>query len=63
MFEEGQGVEKDLIEAHKSYNIAAADPGLILDSAEKNRNAIERRMNMQQIREAQRRASEWKPLK
>lgn len=60
MFEKGHGVRKDLVEAHKWYNIAAADAELdIMEHSAKARDAIEKLLTLEQVTEAQRRASEW----
>lgn len=60
MFEKGYGVRKDLVEAHKWYNIAAVDAELdLLQHSAKARDAIEKLMTLEQVTEAQRRASEW----
>jgi hypothetical protein len=58
----GRGVIKDLVQAHKWYNLASAQ-GLELTSIKPRLFVIERMMTREQIAEAQRRASEFKPRK
>lgn len=52
----GRGVEPDLVEAHKWFNIAAARGNR---SAAAYRREIAREMTAMEIREAQRQAREW----
>jgi TPR repeat protein len=58
----GTGVIKDLVQAHKWYNLASAQ-GLGLAGIKARLFVIERMMTREQIAEAQRRASEFKPRK
>jgi len=52
----GQGVEQDLIEAHKWFNLAAIRG---LKSAQIDRAEVAEDMDHSQIAEAQRKAREW----
>jgi hypothetical protein len=66
MYREGQGVPQDYVQAHKWYNLAAANytsasQTKYRDDAVKNRDALARKMTPAQIAEAQRLAREWKP--
>ncbi len=62
MYDEGQGVVQDYVQAHKWYNLAAASlpPGEDRDRAVRNRDLIEGKMTPAQMAEAQRLAREWK---
>ena len=63
MYAKGQGVPQDFVQAHLWFNLAAArlPPGEGRDMAVSNRDQIEKLMTPEQIAEAQRLASEWKP--
>jgi TPR repeat protein len=58
MYEKGEGVAQDYVEAHKWYNLAAAQGEKI---ASNNRDSIAKEMTPEQIAEAQKLAREWKP--
>ncbi len=60
MYEKGQGVPQDYVEAHKWLNLAGAKG---LEVAIANRERVARKMTPAQIAEAQRLAREWKPKK
>jgi len=58
MYEKGQGVVQDYVQAHMWYNLGAArgnKPG------RENRDLLAKQMTPAQIAEAQRLAREWKP--
>jgi TPR repeat protein len=63
MYEQGQGVGKDPVEALKWYLLASArdkvDGGPIM----KNRDSLMRLLDKKQVAEARRRASQWQPGK
>ncbi len=62
MYNYGQGVPQDYIQAHMWYNLAAASGGDDdREMAAKNRDLIAEKMTSEQIAEAQRLAREWKP--
>ncbi len=65
MYEKGQGVPQDYVQAHTWYNLAASrsPPGTDRDNAVKNRDIVAAKMTPAQIAEAQRLAREWKPKK
>jgi TPR repeat protein len=56
MYEKGRGVAQDYAEAHKWFNLAAAQGN---KDAEKSRDHITELMTPEQIREAQQLAREW----
>jgi TPR repeat protein len=56
MFESGQGVKLDHVEAHKWFNIAEVNGS---QKAMESRRLIESLMTAAQIAEAQQRSSEW----
>ena len=58
MYYDGQGVLRDNVVAHMWFNLAAAGGNLV---AVRKRDAIEEKMTLAQIAEAQRLAREWKP--
>ena len=58
MYAEGQGVIKDYTQAYMWFNLAAAQN---VQSAIKGRDMVEKSMTPDQIAEAQRLSSEWKP--
>ena len=59
----GHGVPQDYVQAHMWYSLAVANPlpGERHDLAIKSRDNVEAKMTPDQIAEAQRLASEWKP--
>jgi TPR repeat protein len=58
MYERGQGVSQDFVQAHMWYNLSAAHGE---QRAAEIRDALARQMTASQIAEAQRLAVEWKP--
>ena len=59
VYERGQGVPQDYVEAHKWYNLAASHD---IDSlAGKSRDLLAAKMTPAQIAEAQKLAREWMP--
>jgi TPR repeat protein len=58
MYYDGQGIPKNNVVAHMWFNLAAAGGNRV---AARKRDAIEERMTLAQIAEAQRLAREWKP--
>ncbi len=65
MYENGQGVPQDYVQAHMWLNLAASrfPPGEDRDQSVKNRDHVAKRMTPAQISEAQRLAREWRPKK
>ena len=67
MYDTGQGVPQDYVQAHKWYNLAAsrfpASESIRRETAIKNRDGVAAKMTPQQIAEAQKLAREWKPTK
>jgi len=62
MYDDGQGVPQDYVQAHKWYNLSAArSKGDLRKKIVRNRNAIEKKMSPVQVAEAQKLAREWKP--
>ena len=63
MYEEGQGVPKDPVEALKWFTLSAdkSDPGDQRDRAVRNRERVGKKLTADQIAEAQRRVRDWKP--
>jgi len=62
MYTFGHGVPQDYVQAHKFYNLAAARlTGEAQEEAARRRAGLAKKMTPQQIAEAQRLASEWKP--
>ena len=59
MYATGRGVPLDYVEAHKWYNLAAANIGDILTSYVADRDELAKKMTSAQLAEAQQRASEW----
>jgi hypothetical protein len=66
MYNNGSGVRKNLVEAHKWYILAASQAGPrkkgemdTLNMAIENRNGVSRRMTSAQIAEAQKLARDW----
>ena len=60
MYEKGQGIPQDYVEAHKWYNIVAATG---MDIFGEDRDRLAKLMTPEQIAEAQKLAREWKPKK
>ncbi|RJX30030.1 MAG: hypothetical protein C4525_13395 [Desulfarculus sp.] len=60
MYYNGQGVPQNFIKTHMWYKLAAAQG---YKSAVKSRDLVAAKMAPQQMAEAQRLASEWKPNK
>ena len=58
MYAQGRGVLQDFIQAHKWYNLAAANGH---GKAAEYRDALAKQMTPAQIAEAQKLAREWKP--
>ena len=63
MYDHGHGVPQDYVQAHMWYNLGAshAEDAAIREMAVKNRDEVAAKMTPDQIAEAQRMASEWKP--
>ncbi len=64
MYETGQGVPKDLVQAYMWLSLAAAWPHIEPDvqiSLQERRDKVAKRMTPAQIAEAQKLAREWKP--
>ena len=65
MYGTGKGVPKDDVEAYKWFNLAAAQRRIRRDllhaNAARERDTIGKRMTPEQIAEAQKLSSEWKP--
>jgi len=60
MYDEGQGVRQDVVQAHTWYNLAATNGD---KPAAELRDALAKQMTPAQIAEAQKLAREWKPKK
>jgi TPR repeat protein len=61
-YDQGTGVSQDYIKAHMWFNLAAgASTGKEMEDAAERRELVARKMTPQQIAEAQRLASKWKP--
>jgi hypothetical protein len=58
LFEEGRGVTQDYVQAHMWYNLASAAG---VSGAEDRRNALASKMTPEQLSEAQKLASQWRP--
>jgi len=58
MYDNGQGVPQDYVQAHMWYNLAGAQGD---EEARKRRDIIAKKMSVGQIAEAQKLAREWKP--
>ncbi len=58
MYERGDGVQQDFVRAYMWYSLGAAKGG---EAGVRLRDAIAKRMDPDQIAEAQRQAREWKP--
>lgn len=63
MYAEGQGVPQDYVQAHKWYNLAAANATekYERDEAARSREQVARKVSRMQIKEARKLAREWKP--
>jgi uncharacterized protein len=63
LFLKGEGVPQDFVEAHRWFNLAAANepPGDDRDRFSKSREAVAGKMTPAQIAEAQKLAREWRP--
>ena len=63
MYDHGHGVPQDYVQSHMWYNLAAshAEDAATREMAVKNRGDVAAKMTPDQIAEAQRMASEWKP--
>ena len=64
LYEDGVGVPKNYVHAHMWYNLAVSiytASDAIRDQAYEFRDKLAKRMSTEQIAEAQRLASEWKP--
>lgn len=57
-YEQGLGVQKDLVKAHAWYNIAATNQ---YDEAEPRRKAVTAQLSSEQLTEAQNLAKNWEP--
>ena len=60
LYEEGRGVPQDFIEAHKWYNLSAAQGN---EEARKARDAVSKKMTKEELAEARKLARDWKPAK
>ena len=58
MYDEGQGVPQDYVQAHLWFNLAAAQG---IKKARNNRDVVAKEMTPAEVAEAQRLAREWKP--
>jgi len=58
MYDEGEGVPKNLVDAYFWFNLAAAQG---IEDGKRNRDISEKQMTREQIAEAQRRSAAWKP--
>ncbi len=65
MYENGEGVPQDYVQAHMWLNLAASrfPFGVKRDRAVKKRDIVAKKMTPAQISEAQKLAREWKPKK
>ena len=62
MYDDGQGVPQDYVQAHKWFNLSATrSKGDLRKKTVRNRNAIEKKMSPVQVAEAQKLAREWEP--
>ena len=63
MYDIGQGVPQDYVQAHKWYNLSAANnlDKTNREQAASNRDLMARKMTPAQVAEAQKLAREWKP--
>ena len=60
MYEKGWGVPHAYVQAHKWYNLAAAQGN---DTARKSRDRVAEKMTPAMVQEAQKLAREWRPKK
>ena len=58
-YEEGSGTPKNIVEAYKWFNLAAAQG---LDAAAKARDRVGKLMSLDQVADAQRRSVEFRPV-
>ena len=65
MYDDGEGVPQDFVQAYKWFNIAASTETdkEERDRSVRNRDLVSGKMTPNQIAEAQRLAREWKPKK
>ncbi len=65
MYDNGQGVPQDYVQAHMWLDLAASryPPGEDRDQAVENRDIVAKMMTPAQISEAQKLAREWRPKK
>ena len=63
MYEKGQGVEQDYLQAHIWFNLATANEkdSTLRAASMSDRNEVAAKMTPAQIAEAQRLASVWRP--
>jgi uncharacterized protein len=59
MYERGEGVQQDYVKAHMWYSLGSANGGV--EAGPRLRDALAKRMEPDQIAEAQKLAREWKP--
>jgi len=59
MYMTGNGVDRDLVQAHMWFNLAATHGD---EKAPKNREAVAGQMTAQQIESAQKLARDWRPI-
>jgi TPR repeat protein len=59
MYEQGNGVPQDYVEAHKWYTLAAASGDKVAAGL---RDLLAKQMTPADIAEAQKMAGEWKPI-
>ena len=60
MYLKGRGVVQNYVQAHRWYNLAAANSTKETHkTAARNRSSVEKKMTPQQVAEAQRLAGEW----
>jgi uncharacterized protein len=58
MYQFGEGVQQDYVQAHMWFNLSAAQDWV---AAKTDRAELERKMTRAQIAEAQKLARDWKP--
>jgi uncharacterized protein len=65
MYNKGQGVPQDYVQAHMWFNLSAGRSPLgdVHDAAVQERDTVATKMTPAQIAEAQKLAREWKPTK
>ena len=59
MYAKGEGVPENDVQAYKWWNLAAAQGN---ESAKENKAIVEKKMTREQIAEAQRLSTGWKPV-